>query len=845
MTEYKIPVWIEYKIPIRVIKTKNTFKKSGNKNRGFSFVHLWRVAPILFLILALLAQAVPFRAFEAHVINVTAEIVNDIPLITQGGNFCDAAGAEITMSATLAGADIIYTLDGSDPVCSIPGPQNGAIYTGPFTLFSSATVKARSCHDSKQSAIVSADFDVELKYCVCGNGVIDQGEQCDDGNNIDTDACKNNCTLPSVCEFSLDVMMVIDRSGSMGYTSKCDWWQLKCINSPSCSAGYNWVINTTYDQTQSWCNAKNQSAPHNSVWTEYSPTKIKAAKDTADNFIDLMGVADQSGLVSFANDATLDKKLSNNHSQTQAAINSLVTIGATDIGDAIKFGTAELTSIRINPSAEQIMILLTDGKANKPSGPGNGEYAPDVAYALAKADEAAAAGIKIFTIGLGADINATMLQDIAIKTNGQYYFAPTAQDLDDIFALLKDDACQEEPVCGDGVKNGTEECDGADGVGPNQSCSQTCTLTDLSYCGNGVIDPGEECDDGNQTDTDACKNDCTLPSVCEFNLDVMTVMDRSGSMNYDSPTRLSQAKIAANSFLADLGAGDQSGLVSYANLATLDKTLSNSHSATQTKVNSLAAFGATNIGDAIKLANEELVSDRINPSAEQIMILLTDGKANKPSGPGYGEYAVDVAYALAKADEAATAGIKIFTIGLGSDINAAMLGQIASATNGQYYFAPTAQDLDDIFALLKDDACEGEVVGINSILNIVKSAVFEDEDQNSAPNQEESSFSGDNENANQLPASDEPILDGQAAEDSSNAVESVEPLSFDNQALTADNELSGEPSAPLDEPAPVSDNQNQSSDEQVAATLPDPSSGQLVVVILVEPSGAAGSDPGI
>jgi cysteine-rich repeat protein len=31
---------------------------------------------------------------------------------------------------------------------------------------------------------------------VCGNGVTDCGEQCDDGNPVDTDACRNNCTLP-------------------------------------------------------------------------------------------------------------------------------------------------------------------------------------------------------------------------------------------------------------------------------------------------------------------------------------------------------------------------------------------------------------------------------------------------------------------------------------------------------------------------------------------------------------------------------------------------------------------------------------------------------------------------
>jgi len=49
-----------------------------------------------------------------------------------------------------------------------------------------------------------------------------------------------------------------------------------------------------------------------------------------------MGAGDQSALVSYADTASLDKLLSNNHAATETAINSLVANGATDIGDAIK-----------------------------------------------------------------------------------------------------------------------------------------------------------------------------------------------------------------------------------------------------------------------------------------------------------------------------------------------------------------------------------------------------------------------------------------------------------------------------------------------------------------------------
>ncbi len=627
----------------------------------------------------------------------------------------------------------------------------------------------------------------------CGDGEVNRNEECDDGNDNNNDGCKNNCTLSSICDNDLDLALVMDRSGSMGYSSKCDWWQLKCNNPPSCSLGYSWIKNTTYNQSQSWCAARNQSGSHNSSWIGYSPPKLTAVKSIANNFLDSMGVGDQSALISFANNATTDKQLSNNHGQTKTAVSALTPFGATDIGDAINLAIQELTSIRIDETANQIMILLTDGMANKPAGPGYGEYQPDVDYALAKAEEAGVKGIKIFTIGLDSDINYEMLKAIASTTSAKYYFTPDAAGLNDIFAMLKSDICGLAPVCGDNIKNGGEQCDGADGVGEHQTCSPGCTLitspycgdgiknnseacdgtdgvgahqacsascalTDLPYCGDGLINQAsEKCDDGNFVDTDECKNDCTL-SACKEDMDLIMVLDRSGSMGYISicqwwqlkcvnppscssgynwvknisynqtqawcaaknqsaphqsvyqaidPVKITAAKQAADNFLTLMGQSDQSGLVSYANNATLDKFLSNNHALTKTAVDSLITSGATDIGDAIKLGAGELISARANPEAHKIMILLTDGLANKPYGSGFGENPADVDYALTQAGLAASSGINIFTIGLGEngEINQTMLESMAADSGGEYYHAPTAGELEDIFQQIVNDFC--------------------------------------------------------------------------------------------------------------------------------------------
>jgi cysteine-rich repeat protein len=68
-------------------------------------------------------------------------------------------------------------------------------------------------------------------------------------------------------------------------------------------------------------------------------------------------------------------------------------------------------------------------------------------------------------------------------------------------------------VCGNGIKEGSEECDGTAGVTAGYTCTASCLLqliTSSPICGNNILETGEACDDGNLVPGDGCSDNCTI-----------------------------------------------------------------------------------------------------------------------------------------------------------------------------------------------------------------------------------------------------------------------------------------------------------------------------------------------
>ena len=103
----------------------------------------------------------------------------------------------------------------------------------------------------------------------------------------------------------------------------------------------------------------------------------------------------------------------------------------TNIGAGMQTARIELES-NARPKAFRMMVLITDGIANRPSPQSAAQQ-----FALDEADLAAAAKIKIMTISLGVNADTDLMQDIADRTGGIHFNVPGGSSVQEYEDQLK------------------------------------------------------------------------------------------------------------------------------------------------------------------------------------------------------------------------------------------------------------------------------------------------------------------------------------------------------------------------------------------------------------------------
>jgi Ca-activated chloride channel family protein len=159
---------------------------------------------------------------------------------------------------------------------------------------------------------------------------------------------------------------------------------------------------------------------------------------------------DRVGLVVFGEEALAAMPLTLDHSGMAAYVQQ-IPIGmagrrATVVGDAIAIASQRLAELE---AASRVMILVTDGRSN------SGQIAP-----LEAAAAAAALGIRIYTIGIGAagesagllgmfsnrgsELDEESLAAIADQTGGRYFRAESTRALRQVYQTI--DALEKTPA---------------------------------------------------------------------------------------------------------------------------------------------------------------------------------------------------------------------------------------------------------------------------------------------------------------------------------------------------------------------------------------------------------------
>lgn len=174
---------------------------------------------------------------------------------------------------------------------------------------------------------------------------------------------------------------------------------------------------------------------------------------------------------------------------------------------------------------------------------------------------------------------------------------------------------------------------------------------------------------------------CPNPAV-RCPMSVALVLDASGSMQ---GAGIAGEKAAAYAFI-DLmdGIGDEAAVLSFNHTVTVHQSMTSDRSMLSAAVDQLAATGATAIWDATYRGIQEVVNDGGNTC--RAVVALTDG------GDGSSSHTPPEIIALANRHN-----IRVFTIGLGTGINATELEFIAKLTGGRYFQTPNAGQLTSYF----------------------------------------------------------------------------------------------------------------------------------------------------
>jgi cysteine-rich repeat protein len=394
----------------------------------------------------------------------------------------------------------------------------------------------------------------------CGDGVVDQGERCDDGNTSNTDGCLNTCVPASCGDGFTEAGVEACDDGNQSNTDSCT----NTCKVARCGDGF--VQGT--EACDDGATDNGGSCLMNCMLATCGDGFIQRGVETCDdgNRIDTDacsntcksatcgdGVMQTGEPCDDANTSNTDTCL--NDCTRARCGDGFVQAGVEACDDGNTTNTDSCTNACALPKCGDGFVQGTeacdDGNTVNTDGCTNGCKLP-------------ICGDGILQTGEQCDDGNTANADGCLNTCktarcGDGFVQQGVEACDD-GNTSNTDTCTNTCVaarCGDGFVQGTEQCDDANAVNTD-TCTNACTT---ARCGDGFVQGTEACDDGNAVNTDTCTNACAIARCGDGFVQGTEACDDGNAVNTDTCTNACAIARCGDGFVQGTEACDDGNAV--------------------------------------------------------------------------------------------------------------------------------------------------------------------------------------------------------------------------------------------------------------------------------------------
>lgn len=402
-----------------------------------------------------------------------------------------------------------------------------------------------NCPSVANEAQVDSDVDGTGDACDCGSGTVDPGEECDDGNDSDTDACLSDCTLARCGDGIVQPAIEECDDGNTSNSDSClndcrDAWcgdgftwdgveecddsngdeQDACLSTchaASCGDGHVWLDVESCDDG----NAINEDACLNNCTEARCGDAIvqSGVEECDDGNLDNNDACSNSCIAALCGDgftwAGVEECDDGNLDSNDACLGSCL---AASCGDGFVWTGVEECDDGNTTNEDACLNNCTESRCGdaivqlgvEACDDGNAVETDSCLNDCRDAecgDGITWAGVEECDDG-NLDNHDACLNSCIEASCGDAIVRTGVEDCDDGNAVETDDCLTScaDATCGDGfVHLGVEECDDGN-TDDSDSCPTSCAD---AFCGDGFVRAGDEaCDDGNVDDNDACLSNC-------------------------------------------------------------------------------------------------------------------------------------------------------------------------------------------------------------------------------------------------------------------------------------------------------------------------------------------------